>query len=98
MTHEPDFAGRIVSVWCKEPAQGGVLEDVRVQCLYDRPFIVGKFADNGKDEPDPRSGAMFWFPVHDILMLTVYPDLQTARAAYAAREKQLTQRRPAERK
>lgn len=92
MTHEPDFAGRIVQVWCKEPAQGGVLEDARVQCLYDRPFIVGKIADYGKGERDARAGATFWFPVHDILMLTVYPDLQSARAAYAARDKQLAQR------
>jgi hypothetical protein len=90
MTDQPDFSGRVVSVWCKDPAQGAFLQDVTIKSLHYRSFIVGKVADEGKAENDPRIAATYWFPVDDIIMLTVYPDLHTARAAYAAREKQST--------
>ena len=63
------------------------MEDVRVQLLGTRAFLVGRLADDGKG-PDPRAGATFWFPVDDVLMLTVFPDVPAARAAYVAREKQ----------
>jgi hypothetical protein len=63
------------------------LEQVVVRQLGDRTFLVGRLADDGK-APDPRAGATFWCPVDDILMLTVYADVEAARVAYAAREKQ----------
>jgi len=85
MSEESPFAGRIVAVWLRDPAQGGVMEKVRIQQLGARTFLVGQMADDGKT-PDPRAGATFWFPVDDVLMLTVYSDLQAARTAYAARE------------
>jgi hypothetical protein len=84
---ESPFAGQVVAVWLRDPAQGGVLEKVSIQQLGARTFVVGQMADDGK-APDPRAGATFWFPVDDVLMLTVYPDVQAARTAYAAREKQ----------
>ena len=87
MSEESPFAGRVVAVWLRDPAQGGVMEKVDLRQLGARAFLVGQMADDGKS-PDPRAGAMFWFPVDDVLMLTVYPDVQAARAAYAAREKQ----------
>jgi len=87
VSDESPFAGRVVSVWARDPAQGGVLENVRIQQLGARTFLVGNLADDGNG-PDPRAGATFWFAVDDVLMLTVYPDVQTARAAFAAREKQ----------
>jgi len=87
VSDESPFADQIVAVWARDPAQGGVLENVRIQQLGARAFLVGKLADEGRG-PDPRAGATFWFAVDDILMLTVYPDVQTARAAFAAQEKQ----------
>jgi hypothetical protein len=84
MSEESPFAGRVVSVWLRDPAQGGVLENVDVRQLGDRTFLVGEIADDGHG-PDPRAGAAFWFPVEDVLMLTVYPDVQAARLAFAAR-------------
>jgi hypothetical protein len=63
-----------------------VLENVGIQQLGTRAFLVGILADYGNG-PDLRAGATFWFPVDDVLMLTVYPDLQAARVAYAARER-----------
>jgi hypothetical protein len=87
VSEESPFAGRIVSVWLRDPAQGGVLENVRIQQLGARTFLVGQIADDGKS-PDPRAGAIFWFPVDDVLMLTVYADVQAARTANAAQGKQ----------
>ncbi len=84
MDEDAEFIGRVVSVWSKDPAQGGVLEDVCVRHLGGRAFLVGRMADDGQAQ-DPRAGATFWFPVDDELMLTVYPDVPAARAAYAAK-------------
>ena len=79
------FRGKVVAVWAKEPAKGGVLENPHLRWLGHRAFLVGRMADDGKGE-DPRAGACFWFPVDDLLMLTEFPDVQMARKAYAARE------------
>ena len=87
MSEDTGFTGRVVAVWLKEPAQGGMLENVCVRQLGQRDFLVGQLADDGKGS-DPRVGATFWFPVDEVLMLTEYADVQSARAAYAAREKQ----------
>ncbi len=86
MSEESPFAGQVVAVWLRDPAQGGVLERVGIRQLGARAFLVGQMADEGKS-PDPRAGATFWFPVDDVLMLTVYSDVQAARVAYAARQK-----------
>ena len=80
------FGGRVISIWSKEPARGGVLENVCVRQLGQRTFLVGQLADNGTGT-DPRVGATFWFPVDEVLMLTEFADVQAARDAYAAREK-----------
>jgi hypothetical protein len=93
VSEESPFAGRVVAVWLRDPAQGGVLERVGIRQLGARTFLVGHLTDDGKS-PDPRAGATFWFPVDDVLMLTVYPDVQTAREAYAAREKPPTETGP----
>jgi len=93
MSDESPFADRVVAVWARDPAQGGVLEGVHIQHLGARAFLVGKLADEGRG-PDPRAGATFWFAVDDVLMLTVYPDVQSARAAFAAQGKQAIQDGP----
>ena len=93
MTADPDFRGRVVAVWCKAPANGGVLENVSVQRLDQRPFLVGQLADDGTSR-DPRIGATFWFPVDEVVLLTVYADLRTAQAAYAARNVQAAENEP----
>lgn len=80
------FGGRVVEVWAKEPAKGCVLQNARVRWLGSRAFLVGQVADYGKFD-DPRGGAHFWLPVDDVIMLTEYGDLQSARKAYEAREK-----------
>ena len=87
MLDDPGFVGRVVSIWSREPARGAVLEDVSVRQLHQRAFLVGRLADDGKGEKDPRVGATFWFPVDEVLMLTVFADVEGARAAYAAHEK-----------
>lgn len=87
MPEEAHFVGQAVSVWTREPAQGAVLEHVSVKQLGARAFLVGELPDDG-ESGDPRVGLTMWFPVDDVIMLTVYPDVQSARAAYAARKKQ----------
>lgn len=85
MSEDAQFAGRVVAVWVRDPAQGAVLEEITIKTLGTRSFLVGRMADDGKGS-DPRTGMTFWFPVDDVLMLTVFPDVQSARTAYAARD------------
>lgn len=84
MASEIDFSGRAVAVWAKEPANGGMLVNGRVVQVAGRGFIAGELADNGTYQ-DSRIGATLWFPLDDVLVLTVFPDLAVARAAYEAR-------------
>jgi hypothetical protein len=85
MSANSTFEGRVLLIVAKEPAKGAVLENVRVQQLGERAFLVGQLADYGKENPDPRTGMTFWFAVDDVCMLTEYTDLQTARVAHVSR-------------
>ena len=87
MTEHAGFSGRLIYIWCKDPAKGGMLENVSIRWLDKRAFLVGQLADRGGGESDPRIGLLMWFPIDDVVMLIEYPDLNTARAAYAANEK-----------
>jgi hypothetical protein len=87
MSEDAEFTGRVVAIWSKEPARGGVLENVCLRWLGERAFLVGQLADDGTGS-DPRLGATFWFPIDEVVMLTVYADLRAARAAYADRNRQ----------
>jgi len=80
-----DFSGKFVSVWCKDPAKGGCLENVRVQRLGQRDFLVGRVTEDELGD-DWRAGATYWFPVDDILMLIVFETLEAARKAYGSRK------------
>ena len=55
MDEDTGLIGRVVSVWSKDPAQGGVLENVCVRRLGGRAFLVGQMADDGQGR-DPRAG------------------------------------------
>jgi hypothetical protein len=88
MAEEADFVGKVVSVWARDPVKGGVLENVRLRQLGDRTFLVGQMADDGKGA-DPRNGLPLWIAFDDVMGMIVYPDVQTARAAYAAWDRQV---------
>jgi hypothetical protein len=85
MPEEMPFIGLLVSVWAKDPAKGGMLENARLQKLGERSFIVGQLADDGITN-DPRVGLTYWFPVDDVVMLMEFRDIKQARAYYVARE------------
>lgn len=86
MADEYTFAGAVISVLARAPANGAVLENACVRSLNDRSFIVGRLADQGTDNSDPRVGLTFWFALDDVVMITEFPDLRAAQAALAARE------------
>jgi len=84
MSTDSTLDARVVHVLAKEPAKGALLEKVRVEQLGGRTFLVGQLSDYGKSMPDPRIGRTFWFAIDEVVMLTEYPDAQSARAAFAA--------------
>ena len=77
------FRGKVVSVWVRDPAKGCFLENVQVQQLANRAFLVGQVPLQGRS-PDPRAGCTFWFPLDDVLMLTVYDTAEEAWNAWEA--------------
>jgi hypothetical protein len=58
---EPDFAGKVLMVNVKDPAQGGVLQKVKVQRLGGRAFLVGQTVKRTENDSQPES--VVWFPV-----------------------------------
>jgi hypothetical protein len=81
------FGGQCVSVWSKDPAKGGVLENAHISHLGDRAFIVGRIAKRSQDDKDPRVGLTYWFPVDEVLMITEFPDLDAIRRYYDERDR-----------
>jgi hypothetical protein len=79
MSAGAEFTGRVVGVWAKDPVQGGMLEGAHVRQLGSRTFVVGREAFP-EDGPNPHTPLTYWFPVENILMLVVYPDLEAALA------------------
>ena len=94
MTDVELFGGQFVSVWAKDPAKGGVLEDAHIRHLGERAFVVGRLAKRAKDDMDPRVGLMYWFPVDDLLMIAEFPDLEATRRYYEERDKQRSRKKP----
>ena len=86
MSNESPFAGPIVTVGTRDK-NGGTFQNVRVEQLGGRAFLVGELAPRSTGTPDPRVGRTFWFPVDEVMMITEYPDVATAERVYAAREK-----------
>jgi hypothetical protein len=85
MDAEKPFSSSLVAIWAKDPAQGAMLEGVRIQSLGGRHFIVGEVPDDGSN--DTRTGLTYWFAVDDVLMITEFRDMKQARAYYAERNK-----------
>jgi hypothetical protein len=82
---EPDFTGKVVAVSVKDPTiKGTYLEGVQVKRLGGRAFLVGQYAGRKGDMNLPEM--TYWLPVDDVLVLTVYNNLEDAQKAYEARE------------
>jgi hypothetical protein len=81
---ETDFTGKIVAVGVKDPIKGAYLEGVQVKRLGGRAFLVGRYAARPGDHDYPEM--TYWFPVDEVLVLTVYNSLEDARKAYEAKE------------
>jgi hypothetical protein len=79
---EPDFAGKILMVSVKEPAQGGVLQKVKVQRLGGRAFLVGQTIKRTENDSQPES--VVWFPVDDIVLIREFKNAEDVHKAYEA--------------
>lgn len=90
MTKDMPFSFPLVAVWSKEPAQGALLENVHIQSVGGRSFIVGQVPEDGTN--DLRTGLTYWFAIDDVLVITEFRDLKQARAYYAERDKQMSKR------
>jgi hypothetical protein len=95
MAEQPDFAGQVIMVWMKGPSKGGVFENVCIRKIADRTFLVGRVADKGdRKVGDPRVGLTYWLALDEVEMITEYPDVQTARTAYALHEADKAKKKP----
>ena len=87
MPEQPDFAGQVIVIWLKGPSKGGVFENVCIRKIVDRVFLVGQIPEKGdRASNDPRIGHTYWLALDEVEMIIEYPDVQTARKAYAMYE------------
>jgi hypothetical protein len=82
-----DFTGKVLQIWLKGPAKGSFAQNVVLRRIGERDFLVGQLPDKG-DGSDPRVGLSLWFALDEVEMIIEYPDLQTARNAFAILERQ----------
>jgi hypothetical protein len=96
MSPEEVFTGKVVQIFAEEPASGGMFENVRVENLNGRDFIVGTLAPH-PSRSDLRVGLPFWIAVDAIQMFAIFPDLDAATRFYdnklVERQKQAEQQR-----
>jgi hypothetical protein len=85
MEVEKPFTSSLIAIWAKDPAQGAMLEGVRIHSLGERSYIVGEVPDDGTN--DLRTGLTYWFPIDDVIMITEFRDLKQALAYYAERDR-----------
>lgn len=81
---QTDFTGKVVAVSVKDPIKGAYLEGVQVKRLGGRAFLVGRYA--ARTQPAPFPEMTYWFPVDEVLVLTVFNNLEDARKAFEAKE------------
>ncbi len=79
---EPDFTGKLLYVWFKEPAKTTLMQKVRVQRLGGRAFLVGQWAPRTADEE--RRDEIYWYPVEDVVTMIEYKNLAAAQKALDA--------------
>ncbi len=78
----PDFAGKILAVYCMSGHEGGMLRDVRLARVGFNEFVVGK-----RIEPEPSaqhrwSGVTVWISTNVISQMLVFDDIESARRAF----------------
>jgi hypothetical protein len=82
---DPDFAGKVLVVSVREPAQGGVLQKVKIQRLGGRAFLVGEYIKWSADDHQPEEN--IWFPVDDIELIREFKSFEEVRKYFGAHGK-----------
>jgi hypothetical protein len=85
MESENAFTAPVVQIWVKEPARGGVFEDVTIRLLGDRYFIVGRLADPGDEIRVGSEGLLYWHALDEVIRVVEFPSLEAARNCYKLR-------------
>jgi hypothetical protein len=91
------FAGKVVTVYVEDPARGGTFENVRIEKLDGRDFLVGTLAPEDFYH-DPRAGQQFWTALDAVQMFTLFPDLPTAQAKNNEQEREYAKFKAAKRR
>ncbi|HEX4591435.1 MAG TPA: retropepsin-like aspartic protease, partial [Gemmataceae bacterium] len=74
-----DLAGKFVSIFVADSAQNNILQDVRIQTIGRRAFLVGNQVRKlAPDLPVVR----LWYPVADIKCLHVFKSFEDAEKSY----------------
>lgn len=83
---DPDFTGKVLYVWFKDPAKTTLLHKARVQWLGGRAFLVGQWAP--RMEGEDRRDEIYWYPVDELVTLVEYKNLAAAQKAIEAARNQ----------
>lgn len=78
----PDFAGKVVVVYCSSGYGGGAFEDVRVVRVGFSHFVVGHKVELESWGGGPASNVTAWFGINEVSQMHVYDDVEEASRAY----------------
>lgn len=78
-----EFAPKVLMVYCKDPAKGAILGEVRVRQLGGRPFLVGKTL-LARDAADSAwTNVPHWIAIDDVAEMFEFNTLDALRKAQA---------------
>lgn len=83
---DPDFTGKVLVIWAKEPVKGGVIKNARVRKIGTRVFLVGESTKQFDGQELPES--VYWYPVDGLQLINEYKNLEDARKMYALQAKE----------
>lgn len=79
----PGFTGKVVAVYGRfSESGGGVLEDVRIERIGFRSFLVGRVVSQETWQAERWSNVAGWIAVDDISKMLVFDDVGALRQAF----------------
>jgi len=78
----PDFAGKILAIYCNSEQRGGMFQDVRFTQVGFGAFLVGRRVGLEPALQQRWSGVTVWTAITDIAQMLVFDDIEAAKRAF----------------
>ncbi len=85
VSERPDFAGKILAVYCNSEERGGLFQDARLERIGFNDFVVGRRAVP-ESLQQRWSKVTVWIAIHDMAQILVFDDVEAANRAFQSVE------------